>query len=352
MNQNDYNNLQTQLKQSINIGQDKIEDHVNRFVEGGKESLAIASAGITEDALENTVHQLIYKGKKVTNDAVKSAVEKGKNIINTAQENINNSLSSKLKTGNAILDDTKNKINSVVDKVDQIKSKISSSARLQASESSNIKNANSANLDEIENRVQTRFNNLDGNAQKRSSSTFRNNPKYQEDPETFKGRKVNVRLREKAIQKEEINPNTTFKDNKLNVDITKPIDENNIFDKVETVRNPPTFEVNVPQQQVAPKPTDTLQQEASQSTKDNLKVYTSEEADEAGEGSKIAKGIVKSTEAEEAEGAEEGADFDPVGLAFEAVLGVGGAIASQFINSHKQKITAPQVTNYSVAQGQ
>ena len=37
---------------------------------------------------------------------------------------------------------------------------------------------------------------------------------------------------------------------------------------------------------------------------------------------------------------------------FEAVLGVGGAIASQFINSHKQKITAPQVTNYSVAQGQ
>lgn len=500
MNQEAYNNLATQLKQSINIGQDKVEDHVNNYIEGLKDSLGVASGGIVEDGLENIVHGLIRKGKKITEDVVRKGVDKAKDTINNARDNINNAISSKLETGNSILDETRNKINNVVGEsqrptpaprpavgarevverpaIPERRVQLSEEqparditfrpavpertvidrpaipertsiltpaqaertevvrpataprtekipnphpARSQVGEKENYKNVNETNLDEIENRVQTRFNNLDGKAQRRSDKSFRGNSKYTESPETFKDRLRNVKIREKTIANQEKNPKTTFKDTDLKVNPSEPANPDDIFGKVATERNPPKFDnppetttsvrAGVPAESrtipavtertattpAQPAITRTIPAEEEQiisvpsvparfqvteaqpavsrtlppvaasrpEVDDNLfKTLSSkvqqdnadaqakyQAAIKPSEGEKVASDITKGVETEEKVGAEEGEDLTPEGLLGQMILGIGGGIASQFINSHKQDIVKPEQVNYSIAMG-
>ena len=123
-------------------------------------------------------------------------------------------------------------------------------ARTQPREQENIKTSRSNNLDEIEARTQERYNNLDGEAQKRSDKSFKSDPKYTEDPEKFVDRRRNVRIRERTIRGEEKRPETTFKDPNKVIDQSKDYrvqDDSDIFDEdkiksPDTIRNPPSFD--------------------------------------------------------------------------------------------------------------
>lgn len=100
-------------------------------------------------------------------------------------------------------------------------------ARTQPDEGENIDNASSqADLDPIESRLATRYNNLDSEAQGRANRTYNNSDDTQSTPEgetqTLENRKDNLSVREDAINEQELNPDTTFKDPNLSIDQDDP----------------------------------------------------------------------------------------------------------------------------------
>ena len=100
-------------------------------------------------------------------------------------------------------------------------------ARSQPDEADNIDNASSqAELDPIESRIATRYNNLDSEAQNRANTTYNNSADRQQTPEgetqSLEDRKDNLSVREDSIQEQELNPDTTFKDPNLSIDQDDP----------------------------------------------------------------------------------------------------------------------------------
>lgn len=100
-------------------------------------------------------------------------------------------------------------------------------ARTQPDEGENIDNASSqADLDPIESRLATRYNNLDSEAQSRANRTYNNSDDTQQTPEgetqSLENRKDNLSVREDSIQEQELNPDTTFKDPNLSIDQDDP----------------------------------------------------------------------------------------------------------------------------------
>jgi hypothetical protein len=100
-------------------------------------------------------------------------------------------------------------------------------ARSQPDEGDNIDNASSqAELDPIESRIATRYNNLDSEAQSRANTTYNNSADRQQTPEgetqSLEDRKDNLSVREDSINEQELNPDTTFKDPNLSIDQDDP----------------------------------------------------------------------------------------------------------------------------------
>ena len=114
-------------------------------------------------------------------------------------------------------------------------------ARIQdAEDPSTYSNAKTpADLDPVEGRVQTRFNNLDGDAQTRSDVAYKANPKQTDDPTTVEQRANNIQAREGTVEDEEVNTKTTFKDTDLQVD-----PESTLENVPDTIRNIPNFKEN------------------------------------------------------------------------------------------------------------
>lgn len=134
-------------------------------------------------------------------------------------------------------------------------------ARTQPIETDNIVDATSrAELRDATNRIQSRFNNLDGRAQARSDAAFRGDEEYKAEPQTLDDLKTNALVREETVRAEEDNPDTTFRDPNFQLNegetglrVTNPDD---IFNpRLQTQRNPERFD-NPPEEptRVAPEP--------------------------------------------------------------------------------------------------
>tara|TARA_R110001599_G_scaffold5248_2_gene26372 strand:+ start:3187 stop:4551 length:1365 start_codon:yes stop_codon:yes gene_type:complete len=125
-------------------------------------------------------------------------------------------------------------------------------ARDQPAEFKNINNLKVKDLNnddqplkDIENRISTRYNNLDGKAQLRSDEAFNNakkGPSNIED-QTMAERKFNVKLRNKTVKDEEVNPETSFKNPDLKIEPNQNISpEDDILGRVGRVRNQDSFD--------------------------------------------------------------------------------------------------------------
>jgi hypothetical protein len=126
-------------------------------------------------------------------------------------------------------------------------------ARYQDAENeSSYQNVSSQeDLNPIESRVQTRYNNMDGEAQSRSDATYKADPRQTDNPSTIEERTNNVRAREDSVEDEETNPDTTFKDPNLEVDpeADPQIYQGNTTDLQgvpDTTRNPSSFKTDNP----------------------------------------------------------------------------------------------------------
>ena len=125
-------------------------------------------------------------------------------------------------------------------------------ARNQPSETENlnklkIKDLNKEDqpLKDVENRVTTRYNNLDGNAQRRSDEIFDETKKGPANIEeqTMNERKFNVKLRNRTVNDEEINPETTFKKPDLQIEPNQNISpDDDVLGRVSRLRNQDTFD--------------------------------------------------------------------------------------------------------------
>lgn len=150
-------------------------------------------------------------------------------------------------------------------------------ARTQPEEIDNIADVNSAeDLTPIQNRVQARFNNLDGEAQARSDATMRSDPEYTENPTSLEDQATNTMLRDEAVRGEEANPDTTFKDPSLQLEPneeggTRLTNADDIFaDRLGTTRNPSSFD-NPPE-------VENVTQEIQTGTTDPQPLFASQQA--------------------------------------------------------------------------
>lgn len=150
-------------------------------------------------------------------------------------------------------------------------------ARTQPEELDNIADVNSAeDLTPIQNRVQARFNNLDGRAQARSDATMRGDPEYTENPTSLEDQATNTMLRDEAVRQEEANPDTTFKDPDLQLNegeqgTARLTNESDIFNpRLGTTRNQASFN-NPPE-------VENITQEIQTGTTDPQPLFASQQA--------------------------------------------------------------------------
>jgi hypothetical protein len=122
-------------------------------------------------------------------------------------------------------------------------------ARSQPDEIDNIADVeNESDLTPIQNRIQARFNNLDGEAQARSDATMRGDAEYTENPTSLEDQATNTMLRDEAVRQEEQNPDTTFRDPNLQLNdgeegTARLTNQGDIFaDRLDTQRNPASFD--------------------------------------------------------------------------------------------------------------
>lgn len=130
-------------------------------------------------------------------------------------------------------------------------------ARTQPIETDNIvDSATRSELRDTTNRIQSRFNNLDGQAQARSDAAFKGDEEYKEDPQTLDDLKTNALAREETIRAEEANPDTTFRDPNFQLSEGQTgginlTNQDDIFNpRLQTQRNPDTFD-NPPETELA-----------------------------------------------------------------------------------------------------
>ena len=124
-------------------------------------------------------------------------------------------------------------------------------ARTQPEETDNIDAAESQeDLISSANRIQARYNNLDGAAQRRSDEAYEADPDHTPAGQgsgpngvrTLDETKTNIGVREETIEKEEQNPDTTFKDPNQQIEANADISDPAGGARVRAVRNPDTFE--------------------------------------------------------------------------------------------------------------
>ena len=106
-------------------------------------------------------------------------------------------------------------------------------------------------LNPIESRVQTRYNNLDGDAQARSDAQYKADPNQTDNPTTLEQRTNNVQAREASVEEQEGDLRTTFKDPNLEVDPdADPLryqgNSRDLEGVPDTQRNPASFKTDNP----------------------------------------------------------------------------------------------------------
>lgn len=200
---------------------------------------------------------------------------------------------------------------------------------------------------DTENRVTTRYNNLDGNAQARSNEAFESNKTGPTNinEQSLEERASNVALRESTVADEEANTATTFKNNDLQIKPNENISpEGDIFGRVAPVKNPDTFE-SEPTAPTAPTAPTQPSADLSPKIEDTLSSTAPVEDDVASSAAKTAASTAK--DAAEAGGKKlfekelvsgAGLDWDPLALIGELIVGAATTLPSILKKQKKQPV--------------
>ena len=273
-------------------------------------------------------------------------------------------------------------------------------ARTQPEKTDNIDAAGSQeDLISPANRIQARYNNLDGAAQRRSNEAYEADPDHTPAGQgsgpngvrTLDETKTNIGVREKTIEKEEQNSDTTFKDPNQQIEANADIQDPAGGARLRAVRNPDTFEREAEPDEPAPssvqqriaqieqqgdelRPTQQLptgqRQEPQREDEDEepegfgqaeeedertgapdddeVVEGFGDDADAAAEtGASAGRGALGAElESDAAIAAASGAETGGLGFIAAGVLGIGAALASIFAPHHDPKPPTP-LTNVS-----
>ena len=236
-------------------------------------------------------------------------------------------------------------------------------ARSQPNETDNLNNVSTSDeLTSVKNRITTRYNNLDGSAQKSSDTAYnavKQGGKFED--QTLKQQVSDAKLREESVNLEENNPFTSFKNPDLQIQENENITpDNNIFGRItrqrnqDSYNNPSEQETTITQQaqpeesltipartESVPAVTESVPAvtETVPAVTETVPAVTESTPVEAVEstGGSVGKKVSRMFEKDAVEGAEESA-VDPLALVGQLIV---GAITTLPSILKKQKNVAP-----------